>query len=113
MYDENDISEHFKLLYISRLNLKEIAQVWRGLKYLSKFRKGKIIKSALEIAKYSGWDTEMHDLETRITTAIAVLEEAGFVKRTQNVPRLFADSFLVKNVEKAGTIIRESDDLNV
>lgn len=111
LFDENDLSKHFTLFYNSRLNLKEIAQVWRGIKNLGKYRAGKVTKSALEIAKFSGWDTEMHSLETKITTAVAVLEDAGFVKRSQNLPRVFADSFLVKNVEKAGNIIREADDL--
>jgi len=112
LFDENDLSKHFTLFYNTRLNLKEIAQVWRGIKALGRYRSGKITKSALEIAKSAGWDTEMRDLETRITTAVAVLEDAGFIKRTQNSPRVFADSFLVKNVEKAGEIIRNSEDLH-
>ncbi len=112
LFDENDLSKHFTMFYNTRLNLKEISQVWRGLKTLGRFRAGNITKSALEVAKSAGWDTEMRDMETKITTAVAVLEDAGFVKRTQNSPRVFADSFLVKNVDKAGEIIGNSTDLN-
>lgn len=111
LFDENDLNKHFTLFYNTRLNHKEISQVWRAIKGLGKYRSEKITKSALEIAKSAGWDSEMRDLETRITTAIAVLEDAEMVKRSQNSPRVFADSFLVKNVDAAGEIIRDSDDL--
>ena len=111
LFDENDLNKHFSLFYNTRLNHKEISQVWRAIKSLGRYRSEKITKSALEIAKSAGWDSEMRDLETRITTAVAVLEDAEMVQRSQNSPRVFADSFLVKNVDVAGEVIRDSDDL--
>src|SRR5690606_24709652 len=64
-------------------------------------------KSALEIAEKAGWDTEIRDLETRVKTAIASLEETGFIEREENATRVFAKSILVKNFDEARRIIEE------
>jgi ATP-dependent DNA helicase RecQ len=57
-------------------------------------------KSALEIARAAGWDDNLKEIETRVTTAISALEEAGYVKRKQNMPRVFANSILSKTHKK-------------
>jgi ATP-dependent DNA helicase RecQ len=107
LFDENDLNEHFALLNQTKLSQKEVAQIWRGIKAL---KKKKFVKSALEIAKQAGWDEDMRQLETQVKTAIAALEDAGYVSREQNSPRLFAKSILVRNVEEANKIIRNSPD---
>lgn len=104
LFDENDLQEHFSLLNTTRLSQKEIYQIWQGIK---RFKKKKFTKSALEIAKQAGWDTEMYELETRIKVAISALEDAGYVRREENAPRIFAQSIRVKNVEEANRIIDE------
>ena len=109
LFDEKDLNKHFTLLNATKLNQKEIGQIWRGIK---KFKKEKFTKSALEIARSSGWDSEMKDLETKVKTAISVLEDCGYVKRGQNSPRIFANSFLVRDVVNANKKIDETDKLN-
>lgn len=108
LFDENDLSGHFNLLNISKLNFKEINQIWQGIK---QFRKKTFAKSALEIAKAAGWDSEMYQLETRVKTAISALEESGYVKREENAPRTYATSIVVKNVEQANQRIDGRPDL--
>ena len=49
----------------------------------------------------AGWDDNLQEIETRVTTAIAALEEAGYVKRKQNMPRVFANSILSKTAQEA------------
>ena len=41
------------------------------------------------------------EVETRVRAAIAALEDAGFIRRGQNVPKIFADSILAKNATEA------------
>lgn len=108
LFDENDLSGHFSLLNTSKLNFKEINQIWQGIK---QFRKKTFTKSALEIAKAAGWDSEMYQLETRVKTAISALEESGYVSREENAPRIFASSIVVKNVEQANQLIDARPDL--
>lgn len=57
--------------------------------------------SALEIARKAGWDNEVMDIENRVTAAIAALEDAGYLKRGQNMPRIFANSILARNAMEA------------
>ena len=100
LYADEDLNKHFNMLNQTKLSQKEIKQVWRALKDLTKTRH-RISQSALEIARMSGWDDSVLDMETRVKTAINALEQSGFVKRGQNMPRVFADSILVKNMQEA------------
>lgn len=113
LFNEHDLNKHFSLLQQTKINQKEIQQIWQGLKFLSKYRKNKkISNSALEIAQKAGWDTEIIDLETKVKTSIAALEYQGFLKRKQNSPRVFADSLMVPKIENALKIIRQQNNLS-
>ncbi|WP_166962043.1 RecQ family ATP-dependent DNA helicase [Yeosuana marina] len=106
LFNEEDLNKHFSLLQQTKINQKEIQQIWQGLKFLSKYRKNKkISNSALEIAQKAGWDTEIQELETKVKTAIAALEDQGFLKRKQNSPSIFANSLMVPNIDNALKII--------
>ncbi|SEJ05465.1 ATP-dependent DNA helicase RecQ [Cyclobacterium xiamenense] len=100
LFDEDDLSKHFILLNQTKLSIKEIQQIWKAIKDITRFR-SVASQSALEIARKAGWDDNIIELETRVTTAIAALEEAGYLKRGQNMPRIFANSILSKNANEA------------
>lgn len=100
LFDEEDLSKHFILLNQTKLTQKEIQQVWKAIKELTRYRRH-VSNSALEIARKAGWDDSIMDLETRVTTAIAALEDAGYLKRGQNMPRIFANSIQTKNAQEA------------
>lgn len=107
LFNEEDLSKHFILLNQTKLNIHEIQQIWKAIKFITKF-KSSVQKSALEIARQAGWDDNLKEIETRVTTAIAALEEAGYLKRNQNMPRIFANSILSKNVQEANEKIMRS-----
>ena len=100
LYDDEDLSKHFILLNQTKLTIKEIQQVWKAIKDLTKFRLN-VSNSALEIARKAGWDDSIMDIETRVTSAIAALEDAGYLKRGQNMPRIFASSIQSRNAQEA------------
>lgn len=108
LFNEEDLSKHFILLNQTKLSIKEIQQIWRAIKDITRFR-STASNSALEIARKAGWDENVLDIETRVTTAIAALEEAGYLKRGQNMPRVFANSILAKNVNEAIEKINSSN----
>jgi ATP-dependent DNA helicase RecQ len=100
LYNEEDLDKHFILLNQTKLSVKEIQQVWKAIKEITRFR-SRVSNSALEIARKAGWDDSVYEIETRVTTAIAALEDAGYLKRGQNVPRIFANSILSRNAQEA------------
>lgn len=107
LFNEEDLSKHFVLLNQTKLSIKEIQQVWKAIKEITRFRMS-VSNSALEIARKAGWDDNILEIETRVTTAIAALEDAGYLKRGQNVPRIFADSILPKSAQDAINTINRS-----
>lgn len=108
MFNEEDLGKHFILLNQTKLSIKEIQQVWKAIKEITKFR-STVSNSALEIARKAGWDDNVVEIETRVTTAIAALENAGYLKRGQNMPRVFANSILSKNAQEAIDKINASE----
>ena len=100
LYNEDDLNNHFSLHNQTKLTIKEINEVWNAIKQLTKFR-NRLSRSALEIARNAGWDDEVEGIETRITTAIAALEDAGYVMRGNNAPRVFATGIMAKTAQQA------------
>jgi ATP-dependent DNA helicase RecQ len=111
LFNEEDLSKHFILLNQTKLNIKEIQQIWKAIKDITRFRSN-VSNSALEIARKAGWDDNVVEIETRVTTAISALEEAGYLKRGQNMPRIFANSILSKNAQEAIEKINLSQKFN-
>lgn len=107
LFHDNDLDKHFILLNQTKLSISEIQQVWKAMKDLTRHR-ATVCCSPLEIARQAGWDDSGSDMETRVKTAIAALENAGYVKRGRNMPRVYADSILVKNMEEAGNRLDRS-----
>jgi ATP-dependent DNA helicase RecQ len=100
LFKEEDLGSHFILLNQTKLSIKEIQQVWKAIKDITRFR-ATVSNSALEIARLAGWDDNVMEIETRVKTAISALEDAGYLKRGQNMPRVFANSILSKNAQEA------------
>ncbi len=110
LFNEEDLSKHFILLNQTKLSIKEIQQIWKAIKEITRFR-AQVSNSALEIARKAGWDDNVAEIETRVTTAIAALEDAGYLKRGQNMPKVFANSILSKNAQEAVDKINASEKL--
>ncbi len=111
LFCEADLERHFQLINNTRLTLKEIKDVWRGIKELSR-RRSRFSSSALELARAAGWSEEALEdsraLETKIRSALAALEDAGYIKRDMNAPRVFATSIAVKSLEEGKARIAKS-----
>ena len=108
LFNDEDLSKHFILLNQTKLSIKEIQQVWKAVKSITQLRSS-VSNSALEIARKAGWDDNVAEIETRVKTAIAALEESGYLKRGQNMPRIFANSILVRTAQEAINKINASE----
>ena len=107
LFNENDLDRHFVMLNQTRLSIGEIQQVWRAVKEMSRLRSS-FSASALEIARAAGWDDTKIEIETRVRTSLAALEDAGYLERGRNVPHIYADSLLVRNVMEGNEILIKS-----
>ena len=107
LYSDADLDKHFILLNQTKLSISEIQQVWKAVKEMTKLRM-RACCSALEIARKAGWDDSVSDIETRVRTALAALEQAGYLERGNNVPHVYATGITVKNMDEARKRITES-----
>ncbi len=107
LFNDEDLDKHFILLNQTKLSISEIQQVWKAIKDLTGFRQT-VYYSPLEIARQAGWKETVPEIETRVKTAIAALENAGYIKRGQNSPLIYATSILAKNMKEASLQIERS-----
>ncbi len=108
LYNDDDLNNHFILLNQTKLTLSEINQVWSAIKHLTQHR-NIIHISALEIARSAGWE-EMKDVETKVKSALAALENAGYIKRGKNSPRIYATGIIPNNMDEAVKAIEASNE---
>ena len=111
LFNEEDLGKHFILLNQTKIDIHEIREIWKAIKKFPE-TKGKVSNSALEIARKAGWNEQIEQLEIRVTTSVAALEEAGYLKRIHNSPRIFATSILSKNANEAIVKIKASARMN-
>lgn len=107
LYNDNDLDKHFILLNQTKLSISEIQLVWKAVKDMTRQRM-QTCCSALEIARKAGWDDSVTDIETRVRTAIAALEQAGYLERGNNVPHVYATGITVKSMDEARKRITSS-----
>lgn len=100
LFTDSDLDKHFILLNQTKLSISEIQQVWKAIKDITAKRE-KVSCSPLDIARQAGWGEDVDDIETRVKSAIAALEDAGFVHRGSNSPHVFATGIAVKNMDEA------------
>lgn len=107
LYSDNDLDKHFILLNQTKVSISEIQQVWKAVKDLTKYR-SRAECSALEIARRAGWDDSVPEIETRVKTALAALERAGYIERGNNIPHVYATGITVSNMDEARAKIKGS-----
>jgi len=108
LFNDDDINKHFAFLSQTKITQAEIAQIWRAIKRLTN-KRGEITASHLDIAREAGWSDEKEDeIKTRVTTSINALEQVHYLKRGQNMPKVYANSILVESTIVAAERIRAS-----
>ena len=97
LFSNSDLDAHFLLQNQTKLSIGDIQNIWSGIKKMTQGRDS-ISCSALEIARYSGWDTDTEEIETRVRTAVSALEQAGYIERGKNTPHVYATSIQGKDM---------------
>lgn len=118
LFHEGDLDKHFQLHNRSKLTISDIQKVWQAVKRRTSGGQKQVVVSAYELASDTEADFQERgllddvgspaDKETRVRTALAVLEEAGYIRRGLNAPRIYATSLRVKSVIEARNKLSES-----
>lgn len=105
LYDEQDIETQFKISASSQVQQRDIAQILRGLRKSKKDADGNIVITTGELLRDDAVETSFqygdYGVDTKMLTALAWLERAGFIERNENRTQGFQGRPLVNNLEEA------------
>jgi len=109
LYDPQDASKQFQMGAFSEVNQNEIARILRALKRKKRNKYGEIVVTSDELLR----DDDLADMQslrpdfrdTKVRTAVAWLERAGFLQRNQNLTEIFQGKPLVESLEEAEIVI--------
>ena len=110
LFDRQDIDTQFSLSKASQIEQRDLGQIWRKLKFLNKadelvVSSGEILR---ESSEYMSFDSDDDMADTKVKTAVAWLERADFLKRTENRTRIFPARSDRLNLEQALEKIRQA-----
>lgn len=104
-YDEQDIETQFKLSASSQIQQRDIAQILRGLRKSKKDSEGNTVITTGELLRDEAVETSFaaddRSADTKLRTALAWLERAGFIERNENRTQAFQGRPLVKDLAEA------------
>lgn len=116
LFSEQDLERQFRMGAFSRIYESDIRKILTALRTAER-RSGKddsVCVSTREILSGCKGGTTMEDdqdgiIDTKVKTAVAVLEEGEFLARNDNLTRVFQGRPLVENVEQAEPMIQRAD----
>ena len=105
LYDEEDCERQFRMGAMSELSRRDIAQILRGVRRAVRGGKDEVVITTGEILRDEDVDVNIDvadtTADTKVRTAIAWLERAGFVERNENVTSVFQARLLVRDLVEA------------
>lgn len=109
LYDPLDANLQFGMTELSRVTKKEISRILRVLRRKKPNSQGEIVVTTDDLLQDDNL-TGMKKLpsnfrDTKMKTAIAWLERAGFLERNQNQSEVFQGKALVKSLEEAKQVM--------
>lgn len=104
LYDEKDVEGQFRLSAFSEVARKDITQLLRSLRHMSKRLGGdRVIATCGELMEDDVADPAQVD--TKVKTGIAWLERADLVRREENDTRVFAGRPRLGSLEEAERLL--------
>lgn len=105
LYHPQDVNRQFSMGALSELKRDEIARILRALRRKKRNQYGEIVITSDELLR----DDDLADMqqlqagvrESRVRTAVAWLERAGFLERNNNLNEVFQGKLLVSSLEEA------------
>ncbi len=105
LYDEADVEVQFRLGGRSQLRHRDIVAILRGIRAARRkgdqevvLTTGELLRSQALTGHFDPYDTRA---DTKVRSAVAWLERAGFVEQNQNYTQIFQGRPLVHSLEEA------------
>ncbi|MDD2465209.1 MAG: RecQ family ATP-dependent DNA helicase [Desulfobulbus sp.] len=110
IFNEQDIEGQFRLSASSMLNQRQIAQFLRGLRYAAR-GENSVVLTAGDLLRLDvvDVDPDLPDGDTRVRTALAWLERAGYLQRNENQTKIFQGKPTHRSLEEAAEKIAGLD----
>ncbi|GAK54821.1 ATP-dependent DNA helicase, RecQ family [Candidatus Vecturithrix granuli] len=104
LYDPQDVELQFSMNACSEIKKRDIAKILRGLRKTKTRQEGEIVLTVDELLR----EDEVHGVfeghdklrDTKVKTAVAWLERAGFLERNENLTQVFQGKPRVKNIQE-------------
>ena len=102
IFNDQDIEGQFRLSSNSMLSQREIAQFLRGIRHISR-GVNTVVLTAGDLLRLDvvDVDPDQFDGDTRVRTALAWLERAGYLQRNENKTSIFQGKPTVRSLEEA------------
>lgn len=104
LYEPNDVETQFMLTELSKLTYGDINAIYKKIRAeQEKRKKAELVISSGEILKdalVETFDSSDNNAKTKVMTAIAWLERANYLERTDNVVRIFP-AYLTMTLDEA------------
>ena len=105
LFDEKDIEAQFKLGALSEVRQRDIYQLLKGIRKLEKQPGQDVVITTGELLRSQAVDTSFdqddRSADTKVKTAIAWLERAGFLARNENANQVFQGKPIFTTPESA------------
>ncbi len=113
LFDEQDVEEQFRLGARSKLTMRDLIGILKGVRRAAKRQGAEVILTPGELLREETVDTsiELGDAgaDTKVKTALSWLERAGFLTRDENRTEVFQGMPRVKDLEDAQARIAKLD----
>ncbi|NOY75838.1 MAG: RecQ family ATP-dependent DNA helicase [Kiritimatiellaeota bacterium] len=105
LYDDNDVERQFQLSAGTRLTHKDVLEIFKALKRARRNKAGDVVITYGEILRDERTDASFDSIErnadTKVKTAVALLERGEFLERNENQTNVFQGRPLVSNMDEA------------
>lgn len=105
LYDPQDIERQFSLGASSELSQREVREILRAIRRSRRNRDGEVVITSGELLRdqqlHVEFDSADRQADTKIKTAVSLLEQRGFLERNENRTNVFQGRPLVRSLEEA------------
>ncbi|MCC6782510.1 MAG: RecQ family ATP-dependent DNA helicase, partial [Planctomycetes bacterium] len=112
LHDQDDVEEQFRLIALSRLEMRDLTELWKALHRKGRGGSASVVVTAGELLRdeetKTSFAADERNAATRVGTALAWLERQGFLERNENLTSAVAARATVRDLAEARARIAQA-----